>query len=316
MTRLSIIIPSLTGDESLDVTLASVLQNRPSQCEVLVVHAGQYDDPYELGSEVRFLQQPSDVSLSHLINAGVQVAQSDIVHVLLCGTEVEEGWTEPVLRHFHDPTVASVAPHMLQSLESENLIAGGVAYRFTGRRLVKKKILGPTLTAAFYRKAVFESLGRLDHGVGDCLADVDVALSMSALGYRCVSEPQSRVFTQEPPVIAKSGPWRRGREQERLFRKHAETVGKVRSRIAHSWTLLIECLATSVYPPMGLKLLGRIISALQRAPYREHARRLHNAARSVATDQPSKVSSQFRIDSAHRPGSNRAVTEIEKSSGS
>ena len=56
MTRLSIIIPVLGHSTRLDDTLVSVLENRPANCEIIVVHTEPYDDPYDLAGEVRFLE--------------------------------------------------------------------------------------------------------------------------------------------------------------------------------------------------------------------------------------------------------------------
>jgi len=58
--RLSIVIPCLGGAAEFDATLVSVLQHRPADCEVLVIHNEPYDDPYALGHEVRFVECRSD----------------------------------------------------------------------------------------------------------------------------------------------------------------------------------------------------------------------------------------------------------------
>ena len=47
MPRLSIVIPCAQDTAWFESTLASVLQNRPADCEVLVVQPREYDDPYD-----------------------------------------------------------------------------------------------------------------------------------------------------------------------------------------------------------------------------------------------------------------------------
>jgi hypothetical protein len=84
--RLSIVIPCLGGAAEFDGTLVSVLQNRPADCEVLVVHTAAYDDPYQLGEEVQFLRASSR-SLVELINSACQHATGEIVHLVGCGLE-------------------------------------------------------------------------------------------------------------------------------------------------------------------------------------------------------------------------------------
>ena len=56
MPRLSIVIPVLGDPQQLDDTLLSVLENRPANCEILVVHNQPYHDPYNLSDEVRFVE--------------------------------------------------------------------------------------------------------------------------------------------------------------------------------------------------------------------------------------------------------------------
>jgi len=55
VTQLSIVIPATGTQEQLDQTLVSVLENRPSDCEVIVPHAFDYKDPYDLHDEVTFV---------------------------------------------------------------------------------------------------------------------------------------------------------------------------------------------------------------------------------------------------------------------
>ena len=58
MFSLSIIVPFTGQTESFETTLASVLQNRPARAEVIVAHAGRYDDPWGLKDEVQFVVAP------------------------------------------------------------------------------------------------------------------------------------------------------------------------------------------------------------------------------------------------------------------
>ena len=58
MPRLAIIISAVGSIEALENTLVSVLENRPADCDVVVVHSKPYSDPYELKNEVRFVSAP------------------------------------------------------------------------------------------------------------------------------------------------------------------------------------------------------------------------------------------------------------------
>ena len=71
MPRLSIIIPHRNNDQRLEETILSVLENRPRDCEVIVVHDGSYRDPYDLGDEVVYVQEEPNSSAVELLNAGL-----------------------------------------------------------------------------------------------------------------------------------------------------------------------------------------------------------------------------------------------------
>ena len=51
MSRLSIVIPVLGSLDGLEDTLVSVLENRPADCQIVVVLNQPYDDPYDLKDE-------------------------------------------------------------------------------------------------------------------------------------------------------------------------------------------------------------------------------------------------------------------------
>ena len=113
MPRLSIIIPLLGDPAQLDDTLVSVLENRPANCEILVVHNEPYDDPYGLAGEVRFLAAAPGAALAECLNLGLRASRAAVVHVLSCGVEVSPGWAEAAIRHFRDAEVAAVAAVVL-----------------------------------------------------------------------------------------------------------------------------------------------------------------------------------------------------------
>ena len=69
--KLSILIAA--HDEALlESSLVSVLQNRPPDCEIIVVNDEGYHDPYALAGEVRFVRTPADTSELDRLNRGVR----------------------------------------------------------------------------------------------------------------------------------------------------------------------------------------------------------------------------------------------------
>ena len=69
---------------------------------------------------------------------GIGVCQSPVVHVLRCGAEVTEGWTDAALVHFADPSVAAVSP-LLLAADRQHVAAAGLDYRRSGTRIAQAR---------------------------------------------------------------------------------------------------------------------------------------------------------------------------------
>ena len=128
MPRLSIVIPVLGDPQQLDDTLLSVLENRPANCEILVVHNQPYRDPYNLSDEVRFVEAPRGAGAVECLNRGLAASRSPVVFVLSCGVEVCPGWADAGLRHFGDPAIAAVAAVVLDRDDRGKIVSAGLGY--------------------------------------------------------------------------------------------------------------------------------------------------------------------------------------------
>jgi hypothetical protein len=291
------VIPCAQDAVLFESTLASVLQNRPADCEVLVVQPRAYDDPYDLRAEVRFVQAPADSSLVDLINLGIESASGAIVHVLSCDVEVIDGWTEPALVHFDDPTVGSVSP-LVVAEDGGRVLSRGVRYAAGGRRKLHRQgptrwrpwagpVAGPTLAAGFYRREAVLSVGGFCGAVGVELADVDLACSLRAIGLRAVHEENSVVTSRVPAAVCRLS-WHHGRQAERLFWRNAAAAGWCRALFLHVWTVACELASNAHRPTIVSQLCGRALAAWELAEYRRHYRQLQ-AARRAAPQSPRTV---------------------------
>ncbi len=294
MLRLSIVIPCVHEAERFDATLASVLQNRPDDCEVLVIQPRSYDDPYELKEEVRFIEVPESSTLVDLVNAGVTEAVGEIVHVLSCDVEVTEGWTGAALPHFNDPTVGSVAPLVVTKGTSPQVVSRGVRYGLGGvrtaalkdRRARLRPLTAPTLTAGLYRRQAILDVGGFFPGLGDDFADVDLGLMLQVAGYRCVHEEDVSITIDQPTT------WRRlsianGRAAEQLFWRNTQPGDWANILVAHPLAWLCEITCSLHRPQVMLQLLGRLQGWLQRGTsQRQHQRHLQTLPKNHDTSQP------------------------------
>ncbi|MCI0358315.1 MAG: hypothetical protein L0211_07520 [Planctomycetaceae bacterium] len=285
MPRLSILIPCLGGSTEFDGTLVSVLQHRPSKCEVIVAHTAAYDDPYNLADEVEFLHCPDESSLVGLINAATDAATSPIIHVLACGLLASEGWTDAILPHFADDEVAAVVPAVMNA-DGSQLVSAGVHFTAAGNRAVlrnQRLLLGgsghlraaigaPTLAAGFYRRDVLAALDGMNQAAGDQLADVDFALSLRELELRTEFEPAARLTQIADPLAFAGGDFSRGRIAEKLFWLHADHVGLPLGLALHSLAVVFDPAA----------LLGRLVAMLEIGSTARHRRRVAAAAARLA----------------------------------
>jgi len=269
-----------------------VLQNRPQHCEVLVVHRGSYDDPYELRDEVGFVEVAAEADLIRTINAGIRAAGGEVVHVLQAGVQAEEGWTDPALDWFNDPMVGAVSPLVVEGDDPSRIASAGICYTAGGRRVVNgagaqlqnseevlgRNIIGPTLTAAFYRRSAIDALGGLCAKAGTGFADVDIAMSLKALGFCCILEPHCVAVDHAVDDVCGEN-FHAGRCAERVFWRHAATSGWLRSVLFHKPVVIGSLLAHWNHRSAYMHLLGRLVSAIQGVGCcRKHRARLRRAA--------------------------------------
>jgi hypothetical protein len=269
--KLSIIIPVLGRLEQQESSLVSVLQNRPDDTEVLVVLNRPYHDPYDLAGEVRFLEARRGARLVECLNLAVVESRAPVVHVLTCGVDAAEGWTDTPLRHFRDPQVAAVAPLVLSTEEPRQIVAAGVGFSRGGAlRLVGQgraegglgpwtsEALGPSHMAGFYRKEAIEAAGGFDPALGEA-ADADLAIRLRGMGYRLLVDPQSKVLLSTTFHWVRPG-FRAGMESERLFLRHVAEGDWPGALSRHGLVAAGEFFGALPYPESLTKLLGRAMA--------------------------------------------------------
>ncbi|MBL9083216.1 MAG: glycosyltransferase [Planctomycetales bacterium] len=311
MSQLSIVIPALDALELLEGTLVSVLQNRPDDCELVVVLNRAYDDPYELKDEVRFVVLPQAQTVGAALRSALPLCRAPIVHVLAPGVEVEEGWVDAVLPHFYDNRVAAVAPLVLRSRDEEVVCSCGLEYgaggvrrrRGCGTALQQLRsggdVLGPTLFAGFYRADVLRALpAPFDDRVTAELLDVDLALQIRAAGYRAVVEPSSFTY-RAAAVLPTATPFVEARGAERLFWRNAPAVGWLRSLALHLPAVLGGALKHRSFGAVTSSVLGRLAGCLEIFGYRRHHKALAALGTPGLAYTTTSTGDHIRVDAAH-----------------
>jgi hypothetical protein len=248
VSRVACIIPVVGRTEGLENTLLSVLERRPDNCEIIVTTSVLYDDPYKLQGEIQILELRPHSELVDCVNLGIHSTTAPIVHILAGGAQATEGWIDRAAEHFDNPCVAAVVPFVHDADNSARLLSAGVSYLGHGRKQICRSAapveppIGPQLGAAFYRKSAIDAIGGVPTGVGDALADVDLALTLRKAGWQIELEPECRVLAQQVDDCS-PGSFRSALCCERLYWRHFVDDG-IAAWLAHPFVQLADIIRT------------------------------------------------------------------------
>ena len=295
--RLTIIIPVYENHSEFEETLASVLQNRPHKCQIVVALAAPYDDPYSLSDEVEFALFEKATNVVALTNESLKVAQNEIVHVLQVGMKVTDGWTEAALELFADPMVGMVTPLSGPSnrvILGTRWTIGGIRKEIRSKSSSRKMptVDAPSLAAGFYRRSWLEAAGGIVQTVPITLADIETGLRLRQIGARIEIARDSRVFGNWAPP--REGGFAKGRALEQMIRRHApgRSFGKRLARLfGRGWSVLGEHGISAKLAHIA----GRGVGALELGIARRHQRWL-NRAQAFPSSVPISESERIPLD--------------------
>jgi len=184
--QLSIIVPFQRDEAALESTLLSVLEAKTDDHELILVHSGEYSDPYQLGDdEAVVIETELGLSIADQLNVAAASARSPFVQVLLPGTQVEVGWSDASIERLQDPQVHAVCVPVLDTNSGDRLF-GLDGRELPHRRLAKKAKSsgGPILAGTILRRKSVLKMGGWFGAVHQDLIDLELALLMNALELR------------------------------------------------------------------------------------------------------------------------------------
>lgn len=324
--RLSIVIPATSDTTALEETLVSVLENRPDDCEIVVALGCEYDDPWNIREEVRFVQAPVGSGLVACANIGISASEGDVIHILAAGWRATSGWVDGPLEWFEDGETAAVVPLAVSAADQDRVVGAGIRYGRGGRRIaiVPRKAAasaakvaagiaphGPSLEAGFWRSDVLRQVGPgFSTACGDSCADADMAESVARTGLSVVLEPSSRVVAGQTGAGRKQ-PFVAGLHAERLFWRSMQGRPIVSSLVMHGVEIVRHAAARAPFGTLPM-LAGRAVAMMQFGSYLARYRQLRGLVQAAAERPTADESRTIRIDSAHsaagRPKSRRPET--------
>jgi len=210
-TPLTIVIPTFNGRQHLETCLPAVRRHAPERTQVLVVDDCSSDGTLEwlkvAHPWVERLQTPTNLGFCGAVNLGIEHSRGDVVELLNNDTTVAAGWCEAALRHFADPKVGSVAPLTLMMDHPTHIDSAGQEYHLVGWArnigygqelarfpLRRGEVFGASGCSGFYRRSLLLELRGLLPEYGAYFEDTDLAFRIRWAGYRCIFEPDSRVY--------------------------------------------------------------------------------------------------------------------------
>ncbi len=256
MSLLTIIIPFLKNDsiERFEETLASFLEHRTEEMNILVLNASVYEDHYGIKAEkgITFLAVDESTTYLDALNLGIQNAETEIVHTVLCGTTVRDDWYLSVLKCFETPSILAVIPEIIEvnvNGQANGKVHIGFLYERNGRvteigtqqPMKSWSRLAPHFAGAFYRKSVFLALGGFQSDFYPMFASIDMTMLLAGMGGRTVVETNSRLYLSAnvlEPWQLDSVAW--CREQERLYSRWNDWGGRWKTMILHRIRILLE----------------------------------------------------------------------------
>ncbi len=327
MSRLAIVISAVSGVESLETTLVSVLENRPPGSEVIVVANFAYDDPYDLAGEVQIMAAPVRTDFVGCANLGIGATQAPLVHVLAAGCTVTDGWADAAVKHFDDPRVAAVAPLVLDAARRNRVLAAGMVYGAGGVRRQSKpglqraeaagarQVFGACGFASFFRKSALAAVGGCTSQVGPTMADVELACSLRRAGYRAICEPASHVYSPRTP-LPREAAFGQGFCAERIFWRNAGSMGWKKSLALHPWVVAVDTLAHLMNPAVVLRLAGRLWACCQIGEYVRHYHELTHNMEPADVVPIEPAAGRLRVDGSHAGTREPRSKRIRSASGS
>jgi len=320
--RLSVVIPAVDV-AALEATLVSVLEHRPDDCDVVVALGAAYDDPWNIGEEVVFVEAARDKSLVGCVNAGVAAATGDVIHVLAAGWLATEGWTDAVMPHFASRGVGAVVPLGVSEGDREQPVSAGirrtpggrsvpvVPRRLDDRIAVRRPPVAPALEAGFWRADLLRDVG-FSAACGDALAAADMAAVLASAATEVVFEPASRIVAG--PTPRGESAFMAGLHAERLFWRSLSSVPLVPAAVGHAAEVLRHAAATAPLGTAGM-LAGRLLGLFGIGSAIGRMRELAALRRAAA--EGDDTARTVRVDRAHgtasRPHLAPPVRELRRS---
>lgn len=235
--RVTAVIPHWNRKDLLAALLKNLEQQIRRFDEVVVVDNGSQDDSVSVAQRAgaRVLPLGRNFGFAYAVNRGIQNAGCDWIAILNNDVTLSPGWLQTLLASaqpedaFVGGKILSAADHSLIDAAFDEVSRGGCAWRCGAGKPdgpawnQPRSIRAAPMTAALFRRELFDQIGLLDEAFETFLEDADFGLRCAFAGRRGRYVPQAIAFHLGS---ATGGKWHRdttrliARNQVLLVRKH------------------------------------------------------------------------------------------------
>jgi len=222
---ISVVVPTFNRRDLLERAVRSIT----GAGEIVVVDDGSTEDVRVEGT--RTVRLDRNRGFAHAVNRGIEAAQGTHIAIVNNDVVLDPGYLE-ILRAADAPFATG---KILDEREPSKIDAtfdlvsrAGCAWRAgrgrpAGEFDLPREIALAPMTAALFRRELFDKVGPLDETFGTYLEDVDFGIRCAAAGYRGAYVPRARALHRGSATL---GAWRAdtvrllSRNQMLLVKKH------------------------------------------------------------------------------------------------
>ena len=204
--RVAAVVPHWNRRDLLQTLLTNLGQQTRPFDQVIVVDNGSTDDSADLAESAgaRVIRLDRNLGFAAAVNRGIAVANADWIAILNNDVTLDPNWLAVLLSATAQENIWFATGKTLRASDPslidgafDEISRGACAYRCGAGKPdgplwnQERKIRMAPMTAALFRRGLFERVGALDESFESYLEDVDFGIRCAAAGHRGVYVPRA-----------------------------------------------------------------------------------------------------------------------------